>query len=114
VKFNYDVRVTFDDGKVSPPAYDTITGVNDPPVVGTTAGLHLLADSYTVFQASQGAKVTTLTISQPGVLGNDSAGADSKPTSLAAVAVTSGATRMAVPTNWRRMVHSLTRSIRNS
>jgi hypothetical protein len=90
-KFNYAVRVSFDDGVQSALAYDTITGVNDPPVAGTTVGLHLLADTHTVLQASQGAKVTTLTIPNPGVLVNDSAGADSNATSLIAVAA-SGAT----------------------
>ena len=52
---------------------DTITGVNDPPVVGTTAGLHLRADSYT---AVQGIK---LVVALPGVLGNDASGASSEP-----------------------------------
>jgi len=53
--------------------------VNDPPVVGTTAGLNLRADSYTAVQG------ITLVVPLPGVLGNDAAGADSNPMSLVAV-----------------------------
>jgi len=79
---------------VSPPAVpDTITGVNDPPIAGTIAGLHLLADSYT---ATAGILLVVPHPSLPGVLGvlgNDSAGADSNPTSLAAVPVASGKTQ---------------------
>ena len=58
-----------------------ITAVNDPPVAGTIAGLHLRNDNYTVYQ--QG--VNTVAAAQ-GVLVNDAAGADSYPSALAAVA----------------------------
>jgi hypothetical protein len=78
-RFNYAVRVTFDDNVVSALAYDTITGVNDPPVVGTNPVLHLLADSYTAVQGIE------LAVALPGVLGNDAAGADSNEGSLVAV-----------------------------
>ena len=93
VKFNYAVRVTFDDKVVSALGYDTITGVNNPPIAGTIAGLHLLANSYT---ASEGILLVVPHPSLPGVvgvLGNDSAGADSKQSSLAAVPVASGTTQ---------------------
>jgi hypothetical protein len=59
----------------------TITAVNDPPVAGTTAGLHLLNDNYVVYQVA----VNTVAAAQ-GVLVNDAAGADSYPGALAAVA----------------------------
>ena len=58
-----------------------ITAVNDPPVAGTIAGLHLRNDSYTFYQQS----VNTVAAAQ-GVLVNDAAGADSYPSARAAVA----------------------------
>ena len=59
----------------------TITAVNDPPVAGATAGLHLLNDNYVLYQVA----VNTVAAAQ-GVLVNDAAGADSYPGALAAVA----------------------------
>ncbi len=78
------MRVTFDDGIQSALAYDTITGVNDPPtVLGATPDLR--ANAYT---AVQGVQLVVPNLGPPpvvGVLANDVAGADSNPTSLVAV-----------------------------
>jgi len=85
IMFNYFVKVTFEDGTVSGPSnFANITAVNDPPTaVAVPPALlpDLMADSYST---SQGATLVVPAVN--GVLGNDTAGADSKPTSLKAVA----------------------------
>jgi hypothetical protein len=73
--FTYYVTADLTDGNVTGRSnYATIVAVNDPPV----AGVDVLADAYETYQN------TPLTVSLPGVLGNDKAGTDSYATSLAA------------------------------